>query len=55
MMLIVRHDKVKYSTESCGERARKAERQRESVCVLLKVGYGISVKVGRWRKYFRWI
>ncbi len=54
MIKMVMHDRVKYGTKSCGERARQ-RRDRESVCVrdraLLKMRDGVGNKFDHWRKY----
>ncbi len=48
------HDRVKYGTKSCGERAGQwRDRKREYVRdrVLLKTRDGVGNKFDHWRKY----
>jgi hypothetical protein len=51
---MVMHDRVKYGTKSCGERARQQrdrERGRGRGRVFLKMGDGAGNKFDCWRKY----
>jgi hypothetical protein len=54
MFKMVMHDKVKYRTKSCRERARP-QRDKERECVRgrasLKMRYGAGNKFDHWRKY----
>jgi hypothetical protein len=54
MIQMIMHNRVKYGTKSCGERAGQ-QRDRKGECVrdraLLKMRDGMGNKFDRWRKY----
>jgi len=54
MIKMVMHDRVKFRTKSCGERARQ-QRGRKRECAreraLLKMSNGMGYKFDHWRKY----
>jgi hypothetical protein len=54
MIQVIMHDRVKYRTKSCGERAgQQRDRKRESVRdrVLLKMRDVVGTKSDLWIKY----
>jgi len=49
---MVMHNRVKYGTKSCGERARQQrERERERCGLSLITRDGVGNKFDHWRKY----